>query len=471
MEGWAVPKANDAITISLVPPRGFPSSSSTVQTFHPAMTYQIFEGESIYGYKDLAVDIKFRSDDMSPSIAVKYDEKLEAAGTTANEVKVDDVEPALREYLPADTPSELDLSESNFAPPGEHVNTYFTETSKFHIYRANLSDKIAQDIVRRTQILAVLFIEAGSVIDLSEEGNALCWDVFFIYEILPNDKVSFAGFCTVHKYWYFLPEKTATIKANDANGETDEFEKGTKFRQAIMDNAFTRLYRARISQFVILPPYQRQGHAKELYNTIITTYLADPLAKEIPVEDPSERFEDIRDIADYTRLKKAGLVTPAVVEMLLERGKKVRLWIDTQRQVAKMDRRQFMRIVEMLMLEAILDDTENDLEEQRDRLRIYVKERLYRQNKDILMQLERDDRKVKLHETYENVEDDYVRLLRKLDSKALNKLMELASASRSVISGKRAQSEISTIEEDEEGEEEEEELEPPSKRKRTKMDM
>ena len=40
-----------------------------------------------------------------------------------------------------------------------------------------------------------------------------------------------------------------------------------------------------------------------------------------------------------------------------------------------------------------------------------VKERLYRFNYEILSQLEPDERKQKLQETYANVEEDYKRLL------------------------------------------------------------
>ncbi|KAK6341220.1 histone acetyltransferase 1 [Orbilia brochopaga] len=477
MEEWATLQANDAITISLVPPQSFPPGSSA-RTFHPAMTYQLFEGESIYGYKNLTVDIKFRQDDMSPSLSVKYDEKLSAAGSstdTANEARVDEVEPILRALLPEDTPSKLDLSDTNFAPPGEQVNSYFHKGTKYQIYRANLSDPKARDLVHRTQILVLFFIEAGSIIDISEAWLQKRWDVFLLYETLPNDKLSFVGLCTIHKPWYFSPE-AEKASATHTNGETDgSIDKSTQFVDTIKQGtSFSRSYRARISQFIILPPYQRQGHAKELYNSIITTYLPDSDVKEITVEDPSDRFEDLRDIADYYRLKKAGLVTPDIIETLLQRDAKARLWVDTQRQVVKMPRRQFMRIVEMLMYEIILcHDEEEERKEQLAKFAIYVKDRLYRHNKDILMQLERNERSDKLNETYDNVRDDYGRLLRKIGSPAADRVPELATSDQKdqkVISGKRSQRDISTIEEEEDEEDEDEdveELQPPSKKKRT----
>ncbi|KAF3924859.1 hypothetical protein ABW21_db0204733 [Orbilia brochopaga] len=469
-DSWAVPEAEKAIKISLVPPHSFPASSKT-ESFNPRMTYQLFEGEGIYGYKNLNVNLKFRQDDMSSSLSVKYDQKLAVASSSTapdNDLKVDDVEGVLRGCLPDDTADELDLSESHFTPPGEPVNTYFRDETKFQIYRANFSDPRARELVRRTEILVLFFIEAGSTIDFDEDWVQNRWDLFTLYQILPDDKVSFIGFCTVYKNWYFTPGTAAITPANQTNGDTTD--KATQFLDSINQGTdYSRSYRARISQFIILPPYQGNGHAKELYNTIIKTYLPDPELKEITVEDPSERFEDIRDIADYRRLTAANLITPDVVATLLQRGKKATLWLETQRQVAKMPRRQFMRIVEMCVFEAILNDDNADHVE-RHKFEVYVKERIYRHNKDILMQLERPERSEKLNETYANVEDDYIRLLRILGSSVVEKLIQSDdNPVTKVIAGKR---QISTIQEDEEEgaqdeDEEMEELEPPSKKTRT----
>ncbi|EWC47001.1 hypothetical protein DRE_03763 [Drechslerella stenobrocha 248] len=468
MDEWTIPKASDAIRISLVPPAAFPSASKP-QTFHPPLTYQLFENETIYGYKNLAVDLKFRQDDMSPSLAVAYDARLPTDGPSNDskgDAKVDDVEPLLREYLPADTPSDLDLSESTFTPPGLCVNTYTRKGSKFQIYHSNVDDPIALDIVRRSQILVLFFIEAGSVIDLDEDWVKNRWDVFFLYETLPDNKSALVGFCTVHKYWYFSPaEKTTEGEPAGAEG-TDE-DRSSSFLGTITEGArFPREHRARISQFLVLPPYQKQGHAKELYNTIVEQYLAGSEVKEITVEDPSERFEELRDVADYTRLKKASLVSTAVAQNLLESRTAAKPWIETQRQLAKMPRRQFMRMVELLLLEHIFMTKSPEIDEQLEKYAMYVKERLYRHNKDILMQLEREERGEKLHETYVNVFEGYLTLLKKLQPDALVGLATSSAVDKRIISGKRPQGNISSIAETGEEDEDEEELEPPSKKKR-----
>ncbi|KAF3906173.1 hypothetical protein ABW20_dc0100828 [Dactylellina cionopaga] len=462
MDEWTVPDAKDVIRISLVPPTSFPSSK-TPQTFNPSMTYQLFENDAIYGYKNLSVDLKFRQDDMSPSLTVKYDEKLSAAGASTDndsESKVDEVEEVLQEYLPKDIPADLDLTPSTFKPPGKLVNTYTRESANYEIYHSDLANLETRSLIHRMQILVLFFIEAGSVIDREEENEDWLrnrWDVFLLYERLPGDKYSFVGYCTVHKYWYFsVGNKGEKEEAKEGGSEENQ---GNKI--------FPQEYRARISQFLILPPFQKKGHAKDLYNVIIQEFLATKDVKEITVEDPSERFEELRDVADFHRLKKISLVSKDVPEMLLQR-KNVKGWIDTQRAAAKMPQRQFMRIVELLLLEHISLLPKGEQADQLAKYMPYVKERLYRHNKDILMQLERDERSEKLQETYMNVHDGYLRLLKKMGATFVAG-EQTAPIAKKVISGKRPAANISTIAESgDEEEEEEEELEPVSKKVKTR---
>jgi histone acetyltransferase 1 len=61
--------------------------------------------------------------------------------------------------------------------------------------------------------------------------------------------------------------------------------------------------RLRISQFVILPPFQRAGHGGRLYDIILQNAREDPKVQEISVEDPSEVFEDLRDRRDLKFLE------------------------------------------------------------------------------------------------------------------------------------------------------------------------
>lgn len=60
--------------------------------------------------------------------------------------------------------------------------------------------------------------------------------------------------------------------------------------------------RLRLSQFVIVPPYQQEGHGSALYSAIYRYVLSSPDIAELTVEDPVEAFEDLRDRNDLKML-------------------------------------------------------------------------------------------------------------------------------------------------------------------------
>lgn len=73
----------------------------------------------------------------------------------------------------------------------------------------------------------------------------------------------------------------------------------------------------------------------------------------------------------------------------------------------------------MALLKTLLEREKKEKRKQADRkrdkqwkmYRLVVKGRVYKQNRDVLAQLDRLDRVDKLEETYFHVEDDYTRLL------------------------------------------------------------
>ncbi|KAJ9112758.1 hypothetical protein QFC20_002083 [Naganishia adeliensis] len=160
-----------------------------------------------------------------------------------------------------------------------------------------------------------------------------------------------------------------------------------------------------LTQFVILLPYQGKGHGSQLYNALWNHISNRPEVSELTIEDPSEHFEDLRDRNDLTRLRK-----------LLGQSKEIlagapvdKTWMEKTRKELKYAKRQFLRIIEIMLLEQ-LKYRKNDPNAYKA-LRLQVKERLYRFNYEILSQLEPEERKQKLQETYANVEEDYKRLL------------------------------------------------------------
>jgi len=56
------------------------------------------------------------------------------------------------------------------------------------------------------------------------------------------------------------------------------------------------------SQFLILPPYQQQGHGNKLYASLYNEFCSRKEIREMTVEDPNEEFSDLRDKNDMRLL-------------------------------------------------------------------------------------------------------------------------------------------------------------------------
>lgn len=57
-------------------------------------------------------------------------------------------------------------------------------------------------------------------------------------------------------------------------------------------------YRLRLSQILILPPYQRSGHGRYLLQQVYQDARINPQYVEINIEDPSPGFQRLRDTMD-----------------------------------------------------------------------------------------------------------------------------------------------------------------------------
>ena len=122
----------------------------------------------------------------------------------------------------------------------------------------------------------------------------------------------------------------------------------------------------RISQFLVLPPYKKQGHGSKLYQTIYEMFLSRNEICEITVEDPNEEFSDMRDKNDIRYMLEhgafKGLKAPVSQEKIQELCEKY-----------KLTNRQTQRCIEMYLLSNI-----NKLDTEEYKVyRLQVKQRLY----------------------------------------------------------------------------------------------
>ncbi|TFK27427.1 histone acetyltransferase type B catalytic subunit [Coprinopsis marcescibilis] len=425
MADWAV-DSNEAVTLSLVrstEDKKSLSGDENYEQFHPTFTYPIYgEDEKIYGYKDLVIDLRFASGSLAQYLSVKYLEKLPAS-------TVDDVEKILKEFIPEDYYTDeaeflkrVEDDATSYKPSGQLVHSYLRpspsskgkgkistqlldasseDTIEYEVYRTTWETPGFRELHRRMQLFILLYIEGGSYINEEED----IWEFMVLYEKRKRKDTPdvatyhFMGYTSLYPF-YCYPEKV----------------------------------RLRLSQFVILSPYQRGGHGSELYRAVYNYVLSQPNIAELTVEDPAEAFEDLRDKNDLIMLlsheqfmqeafgdapsygggrvggvgkgKRSGAGTAST-----QRGKMGppvdKPWAEKWRKDLKIAGRQFQRLVEMLILYKM------DIADPKAMraYRIQVKERLYRFNFEILAQLDKEERHEKLEETFQRVKEDYDRIL------------------------------------------------------------
>lgn len=447
-----------------------PDGLKTVgHNFHPRFTYPVFgDSEEIFGYQKLAINLQYHASDMRPNVSVTYSKKFTAVGET----EATDVDAILHGFLPEvafqkkkDFETATKSLSENWTPPGE-LNAAFTAHEKaFEIWKGSLADPAVKQLVKRIQPLVPLFIEGGTQIDVDDE-DVDRWIVFFLYQkkTAANDANGcpylFAGYCTVYRFVHLrLP--TPPQSPSEADLEKQTLSQDFDLSQLPC--------RSRISQFIILPPFQRQGLGPRLYSTIFQEYIKHPQTVEITVEDPNEAFDDLRDIVDlhYLRQQPAfqalRLNTDVVIPRLGMAPNNIvdKTACDAVRAQAKMAPRQFARMVEMNLLsrlpEHVRANAPEEEEEKEDgagpapepteaerhayRLwRLLLKKRIYQQNKDALGELEIRERIAKLESTVTSVEFDYMRLLIKLEDlekDGFGQQQENGAVANGVAGGKR----------------------------------
>ena len=203
--------------------------------------------------------------------------------------------------------------------------------------------------------------------------------------------------------------------------------------------------RARISQFLILPSHQGYSHGTHLLKTITSTFLKSPACIEITVEDPNEKFDDLRDYCDYSRLLANGTLSQISLNSNLSStltSKRIGVRVPTSqlldqplleklRKKNKLAPRQFDRLVEMYLLSKLPAHTRQSgttritkrgkSANESDRTwyywRLLVKQRVYKKNKDFLAQLDRTERIEKVEEQVGELAADYERLLRTMEKR------------------------------------------------------
>ncbi|KAF6215715.1 hypothetical protein GE061_000046 [Apolygus lucorum] len=336
-----VTDANEAVFFKLIRSESDlrtedPNSLNDTKVFHPAMCHQIFgEEEKIYGYKNLKISIYYTAAHLNIYVGVKHDE-------TASTCSPPNIEKVIFEKYETSYTTNLDEYEKNldkeksFKPPGTMLKSFKLEghdtTSSFEIYHCTTQTPEWMDYHSRLQTLILWFIDAASYIQADDH-----WRFFVLYEkyISPVSKetqYAFVGYTTVYEYY-----------------------------------AYPANIRPRISQMLILPPFQKMGLGAVLLNSIHEHYSTVKEVLDITVEDPSTDFQYTRDFVDCCQCKKLPSFTK---EKLM--GRFSDDMANEARENFKINKKQARRVYEILRLYY----TNRNNEEEFTGYRLCVKKRL-----------------------------------------------------------------------------------------------
>ncbi|VDL59180.1 unnamed protein product, partial [Hymenolepis diminuta] len=258
--------------------------------FNPDLTHQIFgQSEIIFGYKDLNIVISYMAGCLATLVEIEYSGKIPPS--LAEGVEPDDILRALEESYPAgfttDRAEFLKEFENDlkFKPYGSLEKSYTIgegeNSREFEIYYVDVQSPDFVEFtkyLKRMEPFLLFFIDEASFVILDDD-----WSFHVVYEKFkspssPNARYAFVGYASVY-FFYAYPENT----------------------------------RPRISQVLILPPFQKMGHCTRLLETVYDRVV--PLLKTIDVtfEAPSD---DLTRLRNYLDCKRCLTKSPDVLSIL-----------------------------------------------------------------------------------------------------------------------------------------------------------
>ncbi|KAG0486786.1 hypothetical protein HPP92_008881 [Vanilla planifolia] len=207
-----------------------------------------------------------------------------------------------------------------------HCNGSNGSTMEHQIVRMDLQSLPVGLLYSRLVPLTFLLIDGSSPIDVTDPN----WDIYFAVKKMPSTSgdycLSLLGFATVYRF-YHHPDST----------------------------------RLRLSQVLVLPPYQGQGHGRHLLESINSISITENVY-DVTVEEPSEYLQYLRSCIDTLRLLdfnpiKQNLKSAVLsLEMNCVTKKASRSqvvpqnWIaEIVRQKLKINKKQFLRCWDILI--------------------------------------------------------------------------------------------------------------------------
>ncbi|KNE69424.1 hypothetical protein AMAG_13784 [Allomyces macrogynus ATCC 38327] len=401
---------DNVLTLSLVFGHDFDVDRAPNIPFHPTATAAISDDgiEAVLAARpDPQVNVRFSATELVPMVT----------GTGADAVMERmHQQLALELFAKSEKQFQRQLRHEHrgsAVPPGKHVEDVVHDGHVYELYASSFFYPGFRPFFARAKFLARHFLDRDSaavLADLDETDER--WNFLLLYRQPSTPGAStFVGLlaaCTFFMYPLWLADVAAEH----------------------------RYHRRRISQLLVLPPFQRQGLASLLYAAFMALNATSAHALEVAVEATTPAFDDLRDIADLTAvLARADPNAPPLihvpeVEVLpLAEGDtcaRARVHRDCARPVNdlclpdvardrvrglqlewKLEPRQAARVWEMAVLAAARDAKVPVPHE----FRTLIKQRLFREGKADWVDVPRRERVEMLHRRYVAVVERYARIV------------------------------------------------------------
>jgi len=347
--------ANDALVFKLV--RKESDIEDEEKAFGPDMTHQVFgESEIIFGYQGLKISLFYTAAKLVPCLKVSYSSVCDAK---EHGVPPDGVEKLLHEELPPKYLTNLDTfrtslsDESTFRPFGEKIDSYTITKDDgiercFDVYFTTIEEPGFREYHNKMESFIKFYIDAASYIDIDDPQ----WDYYLLFERYQENgetRHAFAGYMTIYRFY-----------------------------------AYPTHIRPRISQALVLPPFQKLGLCARLVQTFYNRCYPKSEVLDITVEDPSDNFQRVRTFVDTKNCLKLKVFQKDQLKEGFTHD-----MVHEARNKLKLSKLQTRRVFEILCLRS----TDQTNAEQMKKFRLMVKKRLnipFQKNRSMYLKLERD---------------------------------------------------------------------------------
>lgn len=376
---------------SQIDPAGAAGPHPSSLTVYPPYLHQIFPNSVVHGWCSLTVAVYVHL----PSLTYWIDSAGEEANHDMDEgTAVTDPHALLAPFVKGGlvaTRAEFEkvIEDTTVSPLTNCVAEYEKDGRKFAIYKqlfftrtddnVTVKDEAFHDFHLRMSFLMFVHIDGASFID-DEDPR---WEVFVTMEEREGKSKVFVGYATIYNF---------SVMAMGENG------------MAFHD-------RVRISQVIISPLEQGRGHGSKILHAVYSNAQARN-AIEVTVEDPSSGFRVLRDVTDLKRAYSKGILQPDVA-VPDEDGEPI---VAKMRKDLLLTTGQAKRCLEVHQLRFV--DREDAT--QYKKYRLWVKRRLFKDNYEVLHVFEKEERKQKLGDIYEDFEKEYLTDVVRLQGKPDN---------------------------------------------------